>query len=668
MLSRGKGGAAAGPKKEGKWYEEAPWWPQLTVQPKASGMNPRPPPPFPMWVTHASPEKRDYIGVPRFFGLSHFGVPAKDLRSKGEPMAPGIAFDTSRPFRPEQEAAFKALMEALLHSWGGAFLEADCGFGKTAIIIRVLLALGVKAAILCTQEVLMRQMLYDIRGKPWTWPDLCSVLLAADGSVSVPAGATCPVTGAPLAGLRPADIARTHCVGGAKKKTCVRLASRAGYEAWSARGAVVSAGGLGAGAGAGADTEHGCHAFTCPTCGGTLGPAPAWETPSPPKRGWAEGARVGWLQGAYRDKKGRVSKRCDVMDKDIVIVSMASAAQCEYPWASFGIGAVAIDEAHKAGSPTLSQILFKLAAAYVLAVSATPGRLDGTEHGLYWQMGPTAFVYKRTREVTGVVGAVRVRQIEYTRGERKEIRYRDGRIGFATMVNTLTMDDERNRLILALAAHAATRGGRKKTLIITSTIEHALLLVRSLKAIGFHDTALLKGGVKPAAVAHAQHPSTRMVVATYHYLSEGYDDPRIDTMILAAPRSSVQQTIGRCERTMEGKLVPLVYDICDGFSAFEGMAWKRHKFYRSRAFAIARESDADVWARLEGAGAAAAEETEAVPTTAEAEAAARELDEAEDTEGVESDVEEGGAGDGSDCDDGESSDADSNADSDADST
>jgi hypothetical protein len=127
--------AADTKRVEPKWFEHEPWFPQLNVQPAASGMNPRPPPPFSVWYTHSAPDKQhDWIGVPRFFGLSHFGFPRKDVRKDGAPMAPGIAFDPHgrRPFRPEQHAAIDALLTSLRRC-GGGFVEADCGFGTFAV-------------------------------------------------------------------------------------------------------------------------------------------------------------------------------------------------------------------------------------------------------------------------------------------------------------------------------------------------------------------------------------------------------------------------------------------------------------------------------------------------------------------------------------------------------
>lgn len=665
-------------------FLRSPWFAQLWVQAKASDMNPTPSPGFPMWKQHVSPEKKDWLGVPRFFGLSHFGAPQKDVRTLGCPMAPDIVFDPHkrRPFRPEQEAAYTALL-ASLEECGGGFVVADCGFGKSGLIIRVLVEgirsilkrnAGVRSAIVLTQIVLMTQMKYDIIGKPWTWSDLTPIPLDADGCVQLEPEADgprkqakksthtntntnkskrknkshandapepepeagdddvrwqCPLTKTSLRHTLPADIVRAVCIpppplaivatelaldataaavvvaddaetGNKRRRDddklkpkpkprpgkCRRLVSRVGYQAWLALSA----------------HERSARALdpalACPDCGGHMGGAAAWDVPSAPKEGWAPTARVGWLQGAYLDAKGRRSKTCIWEDCDIILVSAKSAVECDYPWASFNIGALGVDEAHKIASPTISQIVPRIAAKYGFGVSATPSRLDGAEHAIAWQLGPYAYVYQRTEAVTGKRGTVEVTQVLYRRGCHEEVFYRDGRLGFATMVNTLVLDAERNALILALA-EAAAAAGRKKILIITSTLVHTAFLVRALREqCGFYDAAVLTGGAKTEAVSYAQNPMCRVVVATYHFLSEGYDDAYIDTMIFAAPRSSVQQALGRCERTMDGKLVPLVWDIVDTFSAFEGMARKRSVFYRSRAFVVTREEDADVWKRI----------------------------------------------------------------------
>ena len=80
--------------------------------------------------------------------------------------------------------------------------------------------------------------------------------------------------------------------------------------------------------------------------------------------------------------------------------------------------------------------------------------------------------------------------------------------------------------------------------------------------------------------------SARITIATYSLLEEGYDDPSLDTLILATPRSNIQQTIGRIERDHPDKDKPVVFDFVDTFSLFPNMYWKRNKFYGTRGFKI----------------------------------------------------------------------------------
>jgi superfamily II DNA or RNA helicase len=137
------------------------------------------------------------------------------------------------------------------------------------------------------------------------------------------------------------------------------------------------------------------------------------------------------------------------------------------------------------------------------------------------------------------------------------------------------MDEERNAMLIDLVKGLTER---KKILIVTSIVNHAKALSSSLGSLMIH------GGCSSLLVSQAKSIEHRIVVATYQFLEEGYDDPYIDTLVMALPRSKIQQVVGRAERTHKNKLVPLIIDIIDTFSVFEGMSWKRRAFYKSRGF------------------------------------------------------------------------------------
>jgi len=275
---------------------------------------------------------------------------------------------------------------------------------------------------------------------------------------------------------------------------------------------------------------------------------------------WIVGAKSGWLQGKiYRDG-------------DIVLASIDSLSQCEYSPALLSqFGLVIIDEMHHLAATTLSQVLPRLPSRYVLGISATPSRNDGLEHLLYWLAGPTAFVYKRIPSITGKRGTVQVKKICFTGGAQQEEYTMAGTLNFSKMVSLLAEDEERNAFVLQ---QINALQGRGKILVVTSLVQHAKFIASHLGCVALY------GGSKTSAVGH------RIIVATYQLLEEGYDDADLDTLVLALPRSKIQQVVGRCERSKEGKLIPLVIDIVDTFSVFFAMFKKRNAFYSERGFSI----------------------------------------------------------------------------------
>ena len=68
--------------------------------------------------------------------------------------------------------------------------------------------------------------------------------------------------------------------------------------------------------------------------------------------------------------------------------------------------------------------------------------------------------------------------------------------------------------------------------------------------------------------------------------AEGLDIPRLDTILLATPRSNVEQSVGRILRLHPDKATPRVLDVVDDFSVFQGMAYQRQRLYRKHDFVI----------------------------------------------------------------------------------
>jgi superfamily II DNA or RNA helicase len=127
--------------------------------------------------------------------------------------------------------------------------------------------------------------------------------------------------------------------------------------------------------------------------------------------------------------------------------------------------------------------------------------------------------------------------------------------------------------------------GRKKIIVVSALVRHVEALYGLLHEALTGQVARMAGQHVESYLAK-EAPGTRVVLASFALLEEGYDDPKLDTLVLTTPRSRVQQTVGRVERSHEGKLRARVIDIVDPFCVWPSMWYKRRAFYRSRGFRI----------------------------------------------------------------------------------
>lgn len=93
-----------------------------------------------------------------------------------------------------------------------------------------------------------------------------------------------------------------------------------------------------------------------------------------------------------------------------------------------------------------------------------------------------------------------------------------------------------------------------------------------------------------AAIAAVPHGEGRALVATGPLLGEGFDDPRLDTLLLATPlswRGRLAQYAGRLHRRFEGKREVRIYDYADlAVPALSRMFDKRVEAYDAIGYAV----------------------------------------------------------------------------------
>lgn len=113
-------------------------------------------------------------------------------------------------------------------------------------------------------------------------------------------------------------------------------------------------------------------------------------------------------------------------------------------------------------------------------------------------------------------------------------------------------------------------------------IEHLKTMGKLLRDTGETSVGFYIGGMKEAQLKASE--SCRVILGSYSMSSEGMDIPSLNTLILASPKSDIEQSIGRILRRHHETVVPTVYDIVDNFSIFRNQAMKRRSFYEKKEY------------------------------------------------------------------------------------
>ena len=268
-------------------------------------------------------------------------------------------------------------------------------------------------------------------------------------------------------------------------------------------------------------------------------------------------------------------------DCDVVIAMLQSLAQRQYD-ALPPCGFIIFDECHHLPARVFRQATEAIepAPTYVLGVSATPERRDGTSAALSWLLGDVAFQCTRQDSLR-----VRVLMHTFTGGAQEQRFLRSQKPNLAGMITLLGQDDARNHMLTEWIRTLMGQG--RRIVVLSERVAHLHCLNDMLQP---HASAAKKiAGVCIGSSSRTVRDSSAswdVIFSTYHLFREGIDIPALDTLVMATPVTSVEQAVGRIQRRCEGKQPPLVIDVVDPFSMFVGEHYKRMRFYRSERYDI----------------------------------------------------------------------------------
>jgi len=282
-------------------------------------------------------------------------------------------------------------------------------------------------------------------------------------------------------------------------------------------------------------------------------------------------AKVGKIQG----------KKIDIEGKDIVLVMLQSLSMKDYDDAIFAdFGLTIIDEVHHIASEVFSRALTKVVTKYVLGLSATMNRLDGTTYVIKMYLGEVAF--KAVRKDDNVVN---VRAIHYNNKDpeyTRVIRDYAGQTQCSSMISKLCLFEPRNLFILGVIADMFLEDPEQQLMVLShnrNILEyfHKWIEEKNIATVGYY-----VGGMKEKDLKTTE--SKQIVLATYSMASEALDIPSLTTLVMATPKVSIEQSVGRILRMKHNN--PVIVDIVDSPQLFKNQWYKRKKFYNQQNYKI----------------------------------------------------------------------------------
>jgi superfamily II DNA or RNA helicase len=240
-------------------------------------------------------------------------------------------------------------------------------------------------------------------------------------------------------------------------------------------------------------------------------------------------------------------------------------------------GHVIVDECHHVPAVSIDRLLRAAPARSVTGLTATPRRRDGHHPIIAMQCGPI-----RHTLTTPTEAAVRRVVIERRTAFNPDMLPTDP--GIQEILGAIAADRDRTKRIADDVL--AEVGDGRFPLVLTERREHLAALARLL---GPAAPALvtLHGGIGARARRHADDllagDSPRVVLATGRYIGEGFDDPRLDTLVLAMPiawNGTVTQYAGRLHRHHDAKHEIRILDYVDHeIPVLRRMYAKRRRVY-----------------------------------------------------------------------------------------
>lgn len=290
------------------------------------------------------------------------------------------------------------------------------------------------------------------------------------------------------------------------------------------------------------------------------------------------GIRLGIVQGPL----------CQIepeYDGVLVMIQTLCSEGRQYSSDTFnGFGFAIFDECHHLGAEYFSKSLLRIQCKHMLGLSATPERTDGLTKIFLWFIGPIAYQIKtRDADTTVRVIAYRFGSDDVT-FKKTPVNYK-GEVIRARLLNQIAEFKPRTQYLSARLIEFIKEG--RKLLILSDRREHLADFEKEFRSATITDIGYYVGGMKQSALDESEKRA--VILATFAMAAEAMNIPELNTVLLATPKSNIEQSVGRILRQKKEarKFSPLILDIIDyQHHGCIGQYNKRRKFYKTCGYKV----------------------------------------------------------------------------------
>ena len=253
-------------------------------------------------------------------------------------------------------------------------------------------------------------------------------------------------------------------------------------------------------------------------------------------------------------------------------------------------GMIIADECHHASAFTYEQILKTTNAKYIYGLTATPTRKDGHHPILFMHCGRIRYRDNPKKQAENrpfdhyIVPRFTSLRVPLDSNEKD--------VSIQELYAEIVDNDFRNQQIVEDVLNNYHQG--RNCIVLSLRTAHVELLAQKLKE-EVPDVITLMGGMGKKSTQKAFQRLTDtsadknvILVATGHFIGEGFDEPRLDTLFLAMPiswKGTLQQYAGRLHRLFKTKKEVRIYDYVDiQVKMLERMYQKRLNGYASMGY------------------------------------------------------------------------------------